>query len=72
MKEELTPEDFRSPTWLRLEYSLKKRVGDLRRQNDNPQLTDQETQRIRGKISELKRILGLPKGRPGQDDDSGE
>lgn len=52
-------EDFRSTTWKRLTQTLEERLQELRELNDNPSFGAEETARIRGGISELKRILSL-------------
>ena len=52
-------EDFRSSTWKRLTQTLQERLQELRELNDTLSFGIEETSRIRGGISEIKRILSL-------------
>lgn len=55
----LRPDDMTSPTWARLKKDLNARLDELRRMNDAPSLTTEQTALIRGQIKEVKRILAL-------------
>lgn len=50
-----------SPTWIYIENHIKDQIDKLRQKNDNPTISYEKTQVIRGQIKELKRILDLPK-----------
>ena len=54
----ITQVEQQSSTWKKIENHLEERLQDLREQNDND-LTEIETQKIRGSIAEVKRILEL-------------
>jgi len=60
----LTHDDFKTPTWQRIDALLNKRIDELRRQND-ADLDEQQTAAVRGGIMELKRLLSLAEPRPG-------
>ena len=60
----LTHDDFKTPTWQRINTLLNGRIDELRRQND-ADLDEQQTAAVRGGIKELKRLLGLAEQRPG-------
>lgn len=60
----LTHDDFKTPTWQRIDALLNKRIDELRRQNDS-ELDERQTAAVRGGIKELKRLLGLAEQRPG-------
>ena len=47
----LTPMDLRSQLWLDLSAHMEGRLADLRRQNDSPNLGQDETNRLRGRIA---------------------
>lgn len=54
----LTAEDRVSRTWSRLEQHLSDRLQQLRHDNDKP-LDATETAALRGRITEVKRLLAL-------------
>ncbi len=56
---QMSDADKQSGQWSRLAEHLENRLDDLRRQNDDPQKTDVETAFIRGRISEVKRLIEL-------------
>lgn len=60
---ELTDADKLNPLWVRLEKHFQNRLTVLRMQNDGD-LSDVETGRLRGQIKEVKAILALAKDRP--------
>jgi len=55
--------DKRTALWLKLEAHWRERLDILRRRNDGA-LSPDETQRLRGEISQLKAFLALS-GEPG-------
>ena len=59
----ITQVEQQSSTWKKIENHLEERLQDLREQNDND-LTEIETQKIRGSIVEIKRILELREDKP--------
>lgn len=63
MAEELKPEDFRTAVWKKIENKLNERLDAHRRKNDG-NLSAEETNRVRGRIAEVKAILGLAKEPP--------
>ena len=54
----LNRDDFRSATWRNLTKDLKERLDELRGINDTDR-DERATAKLRGQISELKRILAL-------------
>lgn len=60
----LTQDDFKTPTWQRIDALVNKRIEELRRQND-ADLDERKTAEVRGAIKELKKLLGLAEQRPG-------
>jgi hypothetical protein len=54
-------EDFSTNAWRRLERDLQERLQVLREQNDGWKTDEVQTALIRGRIDEVKRILGLAK-----------
>lgn len=54
----LLKEDLLNPVWIRIRDHYIKRLADLRAKNDN-RLDADETARLRGRILEVKSILGL-------------
>lgn len=60
----LAKEDKHSAVWLRHAKQLEARLEMLRTQND-AFLTQDETNVLRGRISEIKLMLGLGKDEPG-------
>lgn len=62
----LTPEDLRSATWMRLEKWLKERLETHRQKNDGD-LADKDTQKVRGRIAEVKAVLDLARTLPAVD-----
>lgn len=64
-------EDFRSPTWERLEALLERRLARLREQNDDLHADERTRDKRCARIDELKRLLALPSaGSPGDGDDA--
>jgi len=56
----LTHAERISPTWMRLEEYLTKRLADKRKQNDM-RAPQQDTDFLRGEIAQLKAFLALGK-----------
>lgn len=54
----LEPHEKNHALWLRVEEILKYRLEMYRKQNDAP-LDERQTARLRGRIAELKDLLGL-------------
>lgn len=54
-------EDFQTNAWKRLERDMQARLQELREQNDGLAIDETKTALIRGRIDEVKRILGLAK-----------
>lgn len=61
---QLSDADRHAPLWLRLRAHLESRLAQLRRQNDDPQATEQKTAVLRGRIGCLKEIIALGDERP--------
>lgn len=61
--QELTVSDKQSVTWLRLKALLEQRLDELRRENDRD-LNADDTAMVRGRIKEVKRLLGIDKELP--------
>lgn len=59
--------DFESETWGRLKRYFEHRLGELRTQNDN--CPPEQTERLRGRIAEVKLFLELPSQAPPQETD---
>ena len=59
MTDPLTPADFNTRTWERLEAVLQARLSKLREENDD-RLDETSTAFVRGRIAELKELLLLP------------
>jgi len=55
-----THSDFQTETWKRLDAHLCAELQKLRESNDNDLLTYEETQKLRGRIVQIKRILKMP------------
>lgn len=55
---ELSQAERMSAVWQRLERHCHERLDTLRRQNDH-NLTEAETAKVRGRIAEIKRFLAL-------------
>lgn len=51
--------DVFSTTWMALETRIKADLQILREENDNPNLSERETQFFRGQIYALKELLKL-------------
>jgi hypothetical protein len=49
--------DFNAPGGTQLRKMLEARLEELRIKNDSPELTDRESQVIRGGLLEIKRLL---------------
>jgi hypothetical protein len=60
----LEPNDRINPLWLALEKHFEERLVMLRARNDNPEISEIETAALRGRIAEVKAILGMGKERP--------
>ena len=54
----LTQHELQDPVWLKLKAHLEDRLFDLRKQND-ADLTQDQTVKLRGRIAEVKKILSL-------------
>lgn len=54
----LEENELMSSTWIKLEEHMKNRLSVLRGQNDGD-LNEMQTARLRGRIAELKSLLGL-------------
>lgn len=67
----LDQQDLRSSLWLRLQEHLAGRLQELRCQNDG-QLSHDDTNKLRGRIAELKTILALAEQEPVQTDATDE
>ena len=52
-----------SPAWQQLQAHLTARLADLRKDNDKEQ-TEAETAKLRGQISEIKRLIALNEDLP--------
>lgn len=68
----LQPHETRSALWLRLEAHLRAQLAALRAKNDGD-FSHEETQRLRGRIAQLKEILALSETEPvqvGETDDA--
>jgi hypothetical protein len=63
----LEPHEFNTAVWARVRAYYEKRIAALRTQNDNTQLTAEETAVIRGRIAEVRGLLAL-----GRQEDSRE
>jgi len=55
--------EIETPLWTKISAELNTRLALLREQNDG-QLTKEETEKIRGRIAELKLILSWAKTDP--------
>lgn len=60
----LSPGDRATPLWIRLVEHLEKRLQQQRINNDSPDLTEQQTAKIRGHIECLKGLIALGNERP--------
>jgi len=58
-----TNEDRLSGTWAKIKARLEQRLASLRVQNDG-NLTEQQTQRLRGAIQEVKALLAIGDPKP--------
>lgn len=56
---ELTPAEWQTAVWQKLEAHLRERLASYRRKNDAPTLSESETALNRGRIAELKHLIGL-------------
>jgi hypothetical protein len=63
--DKLSRNDIASATWQKLAKHLARRIDDLRAQNDG-QLSELDTARLRGRIAEIKQILSLAEDLPAQ------
>lgn len=59
----LLPADRMNPLWITLSRHLSERLDILRRQND-ASLAPEQTERLRGRIAQIKDILALADERP--------
>jgi hypothetical protein len=57
----MTPQDFQTAAWKRLEKLLVERLQELRKDNDRLTSTPNETSVTRGRIAEVKRLIDLPR-----------
>jgi hypothetical protein len=57
------PVHFQSDAWKAVEKHLGERLVELRQKNDS-NLAPDETARIRGRIAEIKELLGLATAKP--------
>jgi hypothetical protein len=53
------PSDFDSPVWAKVRDYCRLRIDSLRAQNDGD-LSEAETAKLRGRIAELNAVLALP------------
>jgi len=60
---DLTDEERQSPLWKKVQVVLEERLQTLREKNDKPS-TPEDTADTRGRIAEVKRMLGLGEERP--------
>lgn len=58
MSGDLDRSDFQSKTWKRVEQRLQARLDVLRKANDDLSLDPTKTAALRGKIAEVKRMMG--------------
>lgn len=58
--------EIHSALWLRLEAHLSEQLDVLRRKNDGL-LSHEDTQRLRGRIAQIKEILALSEAEPAQE-----
>lgn len=65
----LTESDFTSPTWLRLKALFEARLAELRIKNDG-RLSPEDTERLRGRICEVKQLLSLSNPNESAQEDS--
>lgn len=63
----LEKHETQSPLWMKIEEHLKVRIETLRKMND-ADLDPAKTARIRGRIAEARRLLGLAEDAPVTDD----
>lgn len=68
-KHELTLADFHSATWQKMKKHLQSQLESYRKENDG-NLDNDKTQRVRGRIAEVKRLLALEDPTPKVMDDS--
>jgi ribosomal protein L30/L7E len=66
----LTAEDRDNRLWLKLKANLEDRLTALRIQNDSTKLTLDDTNKLRGRIQEVKRLLSLGTATPIVDEES--
>lgn len=53
-----------SPAWISIQRHLTEKLESLRKQNDNTDLDELATARLRGRIYEIKQILGIDQDMP--------
>lgn len=64
----LTDRQMQDESWIIIHAHYEKRLADLRRQNDRPELTDLETATLRGRIAEVKKLLSIADPKPAIED----
>lgn len=67
----MKPEDFQTEAWRRFTQQLEEQLASLRAKNDAKGLSNTDTEFLRGRIFEVKRILSLAKSDRKGDDPSG-
>lgn len=70
LHEVLNAEDRLSPTWLKIKRYYERRIDKFRKQNDEPRSSEVETAIRRGRIAEMKNVLGLEKSLPPHEPDN--
>lgn len=60
---QLHPAERNSPLWLSLARHLQERLSVLRQQND-ASLSPEQTEKVRGRIAQIKEILSLADDKP--------
>lgn len=52
---------YPDPSWASVYAWAEARIADLRKRNDDPNLDERETARLRGEIQGMKRLQDLPR-----------
>lgn len=55
----LSPSEIANPLWIKIARHMESRLGGHRESNDRFAMTETETARLRGRISEIKDFLQL-------------
>ena len=63
----LTQHEQQDPVWMKLKDHLEKKLTDLRKQNDSD-MPEDKTIKLRGRIFELKKLLDLGNPKPDIED----